>query len=426
MRLRVERSILSGGATVPGSKSHTIRGLLLGALAEGTSVLRRPLRSSDTSSCVDACTALGARIDMTTDDAWRITGTDGAPRAAEHTVDVGNSGTTLFLAMSVAALAGGDTEFTGDAQIRSRSATPLLDALRTLGARAEARGENGCAPLLVGGGLHGGHVTIECPTSQYLSSLLIGCPLAQGDTAIDVPLLNEEPYVRMTLAWLDRVGARYEAPPDLRHVEVAGGQSYRAFDCAVPGDFSSATFLLAAAAVTRSRIFLRGLDMQDVQGDKAVVGMLAQMGCEVATEPDGVWISGPDELQGGEFDLNATPDALPAMAVVGAVARGETRLVNVAQARLKETDRIAVTARELARMGADVQERPDGLVVKGSNLHGAEVHGYGDHRMVMALAVAGLAADGETVIDTAESVDVTFPDFVALMSQIGAGMSRLP
>jgi 3-phosphoshikimate 1-carboxyvinyltransferase len=420
--LKVKPGGLSGTVDVPGSKSHTIRGLIIGSLADGDSALLRPLRSSDTESCIHVCTALGAYVDAAGDDGWQIRGTSGKPRPAAEPVDVGNSGTTLFLAMTAAALADGETEFTGDEQIRRRSAGPLLNALRSLGATAYSREGNDCAPLVVGGGLRGGSISIECPTSQYLSSLLIGCPLAQGDTTIEVPLLNEKPYVAVTLGWLDELGIGYEGADDFSRFHVPGGQHYPAFERSVPGDFSSATFFLVAAAITGSRLFLRGLDMQDTQGDKAVVAMLAEMGCDVQVEPDGITIEGPDELEGATFDLNATPDTLPAMAVAGCFAWGETQLMNVPQARVKETDRLGVMASELRKMGGTVKELADGLVIQGGGLRGAELHGYGDHRVVMALAVAGLAAEGRTTVDSAEAVSVTFPSFVELMRGAGAQM----
>ena len=423
MRLRVRPGRLAGAVTIPGSKSHTIRGLILGLLADGRSRLLRPLQSSDTESCVALCRALGAQVDTSDPQCWQVRGTAGRPSAARGVVDAGNSGTSLFLGMGAAALSRGLTELTGDDQVRKRSAGPLLEALRALGATAYAKGEGGCAPVVVGGGLRGGSVSIECPTSQYLSSLLIACPLAAGDSEIRVPLLNEKPYVRMTCRWLDELGARVEAAEDLQHFRVPGGQRYPAFERAIPGDFSSATFFLAAAAVTGSELFLRGLDMSDTQGDKAVVGMMEAMGCTVRVERDGLRIAGPERLRGGTFDLNATPDALPAMAVVGSVAEGETRLLNVPQARIKETDRLSVMARELARLGAAVEELPDGLIIRGGGLRGADVSGHGDHRVVMALAVAGLAAEGETTVDTAEAAAVTFPEFADRLRQAGGCVS---
>ncbi len=426
MDLEVKPSTLSGTIEVPGSKSHAIRALVIGSLAEGRSVLHRPLRSSDTESCVRTCRALGARVVTDQEQRWEVHGTGGKPRAADGPVDVGNSGTTLFIAMTAAALADGTTEFTGDDQTRRRPAGPLLAALRALGATARSVGGNDCAPFVVGGGLRGGHVSIECPTSQYLSSLLIGCPLAEGDTTIEVPLLNERPYVEMTLGWLDQTGVTCTRNDDLSRFEIPGGQQYASFERAIPADFSSATFFLVAAAVTGSRIFLRGLDMEDTQGDKAVVGMLEEMGCEAQIEEDGIWFEGPAELHGASFDLNATPDAVAAMAVAGCVASGETRLLNVPQARAKETDRLAVMAEELRKLGGQVDELPDGLVLTGSRLRGAEVDGRSDHRVVMALAVAGLIAEGATTVRTAEAMSVTFPDFVDLMQQAGAGMTMSP
>ena len=422
MHLVIEKSEIGGSVTIPGSKSHTIRAVSIGTLAEGTSRVERPLDSLDTRAAVAAGRALGAEIELD-DGAWVVHGTGGELRTPEDVVSVGNSGTTLYFCLSMAALGEGWTILTGDAQTRSRPAGPLLAALRGLGAEAFSTRGNGRAPIAVRGRLRGGNAEIECPTSQYLSSLLLSCPLADGDTDLAVPLLNERPYVEMTLAWLHRRGIRYEHDDAMERFRIPGGQRYPAFREAIAADFSSATFFLCAAAVTGGQLTLQGLDMQDTQGDKAVVGMLEQMGCEVATGPDWVRIRG-GELVGTELDLNATPDALPALAATACFAKGETRLVNVPQARLKETDRLAVMREALSAMGGDVEELPDGLIVRHSQLRGAPVHGHGDHRVVMALAVAGLAADGETEIDTAESVQVTFPTFVQLMENIGARMRQ--
>jgi len=428
VRLIVERSALGGSVRIPGSKSHTIRAVVIASLAEGTSTIREPLDSLDTLACVRVCRGLGADIQHPhpgplpegEGGRWVVTGTGGRLTTPADVLDVGNSGTTLYVTLSTAALGRGWSVFTGDEQTRRRPAGPLLDALLVLGADAFSTRGNGCAPIVIRGPLRGGRVAIECPTSQYLTSLLLNCPLAEGDTTIEVPLLNERPYVEMTLSWLDRQGIRYERE-GFRRFHVPGGQAYKPFGRAIPGDFSSATFFLAAAAVTGCELTLLGLDRDDPQGDKAVVDYLAAMGAEVEWLPEGVRIRGRG-LTGGEFDLNATPDALPAMAVAACVAEGETRLVNVPQARIKETDRIAVMREELAKMGARVEELPDGLVVQGGSLRGAAVDGHADHRVVMALAVAGLAAEGRTEIATAQAAAVTFPSFVDLMVGLGAKM----
>jgi 3-phosphoshikimate 1-carboxyvinyltransferase len=272
---------------------------------------------------------------------------------------------------------------------------------------------------MIKGPIRGGKTGLDgSKTSQYLSSLLLNCPLASGDTEITFRDATETPYIEMTLRWLDEQGIGYERR-GFEWFRIFGGQKYHAFRKRIPGDFSSATFFLCAAAVTHSELVLLGLDMSDSQGDKAVVDMLGQMGAEIEVLPEGIRIRGT-KLHGGEFDLNATPDALPSMAVTACFTKGTTRLYNVAQARLKETDRITVMCRELTKMGAQIEERPDGLVIQGSPLHGSQVNGHGDHRVVMALAVAGLGADGRTEIDTAEAVSITFPSFVELMKGIGA------
>jgi 3-phosphoshikimate 1-carboxyvinyltransferase len=418
VKLIVEPSRLKGDVRVPASKSHTIRALIIATLAEGVSEISDPLDSLDTRAAVDACRALGAKI--TADDVWRVHGVGGDLTPPEDIIDVANSGTTLYFIMSAAALVSGAAILTGDASIRTRPADPLLSALEDLGAEAFSTRGNGCAPFVVRGPMKGGKTKVAAISSQYLSSLLISCPLARGTTEIDVVKLNEAPYVRMTLDWLNRRGIKYEAD-ELTHFRIPGGQAYHGFKRAMPADFSSATFFLVAAAVTDSDVQLLGLDMDDAQGDKEVVRMLEAMGAAVVRAPEQIRIC-RGELNGGEFDLNATPDALPAMAVAGCLAEGETRLVNVAQARLKETDRIAVMAEELTKMGADITPRDDGLILRGCELTGAHVNGHDDHRVVMALAVAGLAAEGTTVIDTAESVAVTFPGFVDLMTALGATM----
>ena len=416
MEVSIVKSRLAGQVRIPASKSHSIRALLIAALAEGTSRLGNVLDSQDVKSCISACRALGAVIRENGNE-LTVKGTGGIPSVPENVIDVGNSGTTLYLTASIAALAQGWCVFTGDDQIRRRPVENLLQALRDLGVEAFTTRENGCAPFIVKGPLKGGQTTIECPTSQYLTSLLLSAPLAAEDTEIIVPLLHERPYVEMTLSWLEEQGIRVERD-DFRRFLIPGGQHYTAFEKDIPADFSSATFFLAAAAVTGSTITLQGLDMNDTQGDKAVIPMLEKLGCRVSNETDGITIAG-GTLSGCELDLNATPDALPALAAVACYAKGETRLVNVPQARLKETDRISVMAAELAKMGADVTELPDGLVIRGGRLEGKRVSGRHDHRIVMALAVAGLGAEGTTIVETAEAASVTFPQFFTLLESLG-------
>ncbi|MCX7847037.1 MAG: 3-phosphoshikimate 1-carboxyvinyltransferase [bacterium] len=422
MNLVVSPSSLHGAVRIPASKSHTIRALLIATLADGVSELHNPLESGDTLSCANVCSALGARIERTP-HLWRVSGTGLNLRIPDTPLDVGNSGTTLYLALATAALADRPITFTGDYQIQRRSAQPLLDALSALGALAVSHRANGCAPITVRGPLRGGSVTLPCPTSQYLSSLLLNCPLASAPTSISVPLLNEQPYVEMTLDWLARQGISLHNDAFQRFF-IPGQQRYHPFSRDIPADFSSATFFLVAAAITNSDVELVGLDMHDTQGDKAVVSMLSAMGATIDIAPDRIRVRG-GTLHGTTLDLNATPDALPALAVAACFAEGETRLINVAQARIKETDRIAVMTKELRALGANVEELPDGMIIRHSHLHGGHASGHDDHRVVMALAVAGLRASSPLTVHGAEAISVTFPSFVSLMQQLGAHLQLL-
>ncbi len=417
MKFHARPSKLNGEITVPGSKSHTIRALMCGLLAEGESRIDSPLDSSDTRSCYGMVRQFGADV-REHGRSWVVRGTGGDLKVPDDIVDVGNSGTTLYFGMGVAALCRGSIVFTGDHQTRNRPADQLIDALNRLGASAFSTRGNGKPPVVITGKMRGGAASVEAHTSQYLSALLLAAPLASKDVTIEVPLLNEAPYVTMTLKWMERLGINCDSE-GFRKFHVRGRQRYRSFHESIPADFSSATFFLAASAITGSEMVLHGLDYTDSQGDKEVVNILMKMGADVEISDTWIRIRG-GRLKGGVFDLNPIPDSLPALAVTACFAEGETRLINVPQARLKETDRIHVMYEELKKMGASIEELPDGLVIRRSELRGASVRGHGDHRVVMALSVAGLASEGETVVDTAESVSVTFPEFSRLIRTAGA------
>jgi 3-phosphoshikimate 1-carboxyvinyltransferase len=422
MQLVSKKSRLKGMVAIPASKSHTIRAVAIASLASGRSLIRQPLWSGDTEAAVVCYSAFGARIDRSDPGVWKVDGIGGRVVPPTETIDVLNSGTTLRVAMGSAALAesGQVTTFTGDDQIQSRPIAPLMKSLEELGARCVSVKNNGKAPVKVWGGLKGGRTSIEAFTSQYLSSLLLCTPPAPGDTDIDVTLLNEPGYVQMTLDWLDKQGIRYEHD-GLRRFHMYGNQSYKPYDLPVPADFSSATFFLCAAALFGDGVTLQGLDFTDSQPDKKVVDYLRAMGAEITTAPDSIIVKAAP-LKGVTIDMNETPDALPAMAVTAAFAEGTTRLVNVPQARSKETDRIKCMAEELTKMGGKVEELPDGLVVHRSRLNAAHLDGRADHRIVMALSLAAMGLSQSCTIETAEAIKVTFPEFVTLMQSLGANM----
>jgi 3-phosphoshikimate 1-carboxyvinyltransferase len=453
MRARISPHVFTGTIQIPASKSHTIRQLIIAALADGVSEIIHPLDSLDTLSCVAACRALGAVItenrapdpfnphpvasNGTKLMSYSVQGNYGYKAVNTHhdgnqnnrRINVGNSGTTLFLAMAAAGLDNKSYEFTGDYQIQRRSAAPLLEALRGMGIRAESVKSNGCAPIVVQGPWKGGKTSLPCPTSQYLSAILLAAPLAPIGTVteVTVPLLNERPYIEMTLAYLQSQGINGIHSGDFSRFTIPGGAVYTPFSRSVPGDFSSAAFPACAAAISGGPVTIHGLDPDDLQGDKLFLEILTRMGCTVRWEeittgntgdPSGysLIISRRGALRGGTFDLNATPDLLPAAAVTAAFAEGDTALVNVAHARIKETDRLAVLAAELAKLGVRCTEQPDGLIVHGSGcVSGGFVDGHGDHRIVMAFAAAALGAQAPIEIDGAESASVTYPGFLELL-----------
>ncbi|MCL2175256.1 MAG: 3-phosphoshikimate 1-carboxyvinyltransferase [Treponema sp.] len=445
MTTRITPRRFNGTVTIPASKSHTIRQLLIAALADGKSIIRQPLDSDDTRSCIAACKTFGAEITSREEKdgtiSLHVQGVNGFKNSAlkDAKIDAGNSGTTLFFALAIAGLQESPIFFTGDEQIQRRSAAPLLDALAGLG--VQSKSNNGCTPITIHGGWKGGRVSLSCPTSQYLSALLIAAPLAPAGvvTEIDVPLLNEKPYVEMTLSYLKNNlqsasekksdAAEIKIAPDFSHFVIPGGSSWKAFSGSVPGDFSSAAFPAAAAAITGGRVTILGLDPEDSQGDKFFFDMLKSMGCDVVwNNVDGarqVTVYRDRTLHGGTFDLNATPDLLPAAAVTAAFAEGDTALVNVAHARIKETDRVAVMAKELSKLGVDCTERPDGLIIhgKGGLPPGGFVHvieGHGDHRIAMAFAVAALGSPVPIEITTAECTEVTYPGFWEMVNGTAA------
>jgi 3-phosphoshikimate 1-carboxyvinyltransferase len=478
MYARITPHRFSGEVRIPASKSHTIRRLIMASLSRGVSRIEKPLDSLDARSCVAACRLLGADIAEERDAAgglvaYTVRGRSPAGLGGGAvSVDVGNSGTTLFLALATAALNSAPVTFTGDRQIARRSAGPLLDALSGLG--VQVRSNRGCTPITVCGPWKGGRISLSCPTSQYLSALLIAAPLAPEGvvTEIDVPLLNEKPYVEMTLSYLNRQGLPENAAesangqgragqvrfaPDFSRFRIHGGGAYSPVNGPVPGDFSSAAFPAAAAVISGGTpVTLLGLDPEDTQGDKVFFDYLVSMGCEVRWEEacgeKRAVISSSGPLRGGVFDLNAAPDMLPVMAALASYAEGETAFVNVAHARIKETDRIAVMAADLGKLGIACREKADGLIVKGrvtstgepANASGSTagtakhlthpstgsilhtilavkpllLDGHGDHRIVMALACAALGASCPVEIAGAEAADVTYPGFLELL---GAG-----
>ena len=408
---------LSGKIIIPSSKSQTIRALLISVFSRGVSYIKHPLISDDTESCINAVKAMGADVNILENGDITVDATYAFSDMDELSIDAGNSGTTEYLSLPMLSSLGIQVNIDGDEMLRKRPLKPLLDALESLGAETEST--EGFPPASIRGPLDGGECTIECKTSQYLSGLLLGAPLAIGDCHIKCSVLFEKPYVKMTLKWLDDQGIKYRISDDLEEVWVKGGQSYKPLDTYIEGDFSSASFFFVAAAIHGTEVTVEGLDKNSTQGDKEILNILEKMGCSIKWNGMAVTVKGPEKLKGGVFDLNAIPDTLPALSVAAAFAEGDTILGNVEQARIKETDRIKVMRENLNELGVEAEERRDALVVHGKgSVKGGKAKGYGDHRVIMALAILGTRTEEKTEIDDVSAASVTFPTFFDLLEKL--------
>ena len=408
---------LSGKIIIPSSKSQTIRALLISVFSRGVSYIKHPLISDDTESCINAVKAMGADVNILENGDITVDATYAFSDMDELSIDAGNSGTTEYLSLPMLSSLGIQVNIDGDEMLRKRPLKPLLDALESLGAETEST--EGFPPASIRGPLDGGECTIECKTSQYLSGLLLGAPLAIGDCHIKCSVLFEKPYVKMTLKWLDDQGIKYRISDDLEEVWVKGGQSYKPLDTYIEGDFSSASFFFVAAAIHGTEVTVEGLDKNSTQGDKEILNILEKMGCSIKWNGMAVTVKGPEKLKGGVFDLNAIPDTLPALSVAAAFAEGDTILGNVEQARIKETDRIKVMRENLNELGVEAEERRDALIIHGNgSVKGGKAKGYGDHRVIMALAILGTRTEEETEIDDVSAASVTFPTFFDLLENL--------
>jgi 3-phosphoshikimate 1-carboxyvinyltransferase len=448
MDAEISRSTVAGRARAPPSKSYTHRAILAAGYAEGA-LVRDPLVSADTRATMRAVEAYGGSVVDGTEseetdgsvedptlgvggdtDALAVDGFGGRPAVPADVIDCANSGTTMRLTAATAALTDGTTVLTGDASLRSRPQGPLLDAIERLGGRAESTRNDGQAPLVVTGPVDGGRVSIPGDvSSQYITALLMAGAVTETGIEVDLETdLKSAPYVDITIEVLDAFSVDATATDD--GFRVDGGQSYEPADGEyhVPGDFSSISYLLAAGALAGDPdegVRIAGAQ-PSAQGDTAIVDVLERMGADLEWDrANGHITVGQSALEGIEVGVADTPDLLPTIAVLGAAAEGTTRIVDAEHVRYKETDRVSAMAEELERMGASVEEKHDALVVYGGDsvLRSARVDGRADHRIVMALSVAGLVAEGTTTVAGAEHVDVSFPDFFDVLYGLGADVA---
>ncbi|MFN4132803.1 MAG: 3-phosphoshikimate 1-carboxyvinyltransferase [Candidatus Hadarchaeales archaeon] len=422
--LRIQPSKLSGEVTAPPSKSYTHRAFAIALLAEGKSRIRNPLLGHDTMATIDAIKILGAKINRR-GDVWEVTGTGGKLNPIAGEIDAKNSGTTMRLFSAISSLSQKSIKITGDDSLLKRPMGPLVDALTKLGASGKCQGSEGRPPVVLRGPLDGGEVEITGKiSSQFISALLLAAPLTPNGVEIRITEeLRSKPYVEMTLELLEKAGAKIKRDAKLMNFKIPGKQTLKPLDITIPGDFSSAAFILGAAAITDSNVKVKNLDLNTAQGDKKIVSYLEKFGAEISISEKTVEVFGGAGLSGVDLDCADTPDLVPVLTIVGCIADGPTTIFNVPHLRLKESDRLRVLSLGLSRLGADIREMEDGLRINGGKkLRGSRVDSHGDHRMAMAFGIAGLVAEGETLVEGAESIPVSYPSFVEDMRKLGARM----
>ena len=414
---------LSGQVCASPSKSYTQRMVIAAALSHGSSKISNPLLSEDTEATIRAVTALGAKV-TTSEGCWTIQGVSDL-KGAKEPIDCGESGATLRFMIPLAALAKGSSTLVFNGSIEKRPVEPLLASLKDLNAKAHVGKLGGKDAVFVdGGGIVGGETSIAGDvSSQFISGLMFACPMAQVDTEISLSSpLESADYVKMTQAVLVDHGIK--VPSHESHIHIPANQTYTPSDGRVPGDFSSAAFILAAAAITNSRVQINNLEYASVQGDKVIMGILKHMGVNGKVCVNSITIEGSSKLlKPVEVDAKNIPDLVPVITILACHAKGTSHIFGAHRLRLKESDRLESLYFELTKMGAQITINDDGLIIEGgSPLHGAVIDPHNDHRIAMACAVAALRVEGETTIQNSECVRKSYPQFFTHLKQLGANL----
>lgn len=432
MKLKVKDiSKIGGVVKAPPSKSYSHRAVILASLAKGTSKLYDMLYSEDTLASIRVCKALGAKINKT-DDYLEVVGTGGKlHNSSSEPIDLANSGTTLRLMTSISALSDNEVILTGDESLQTRPMGLLMDALMPLGIETESLNDNEKAPILIKPGYGGGETNIYGNvSSQYISSIIISSPLSdKGVTLYVLPEFKSKPYVNMTLDIMKKFGVKSLRGYYLKHDSCdkehqscridefkVKKQDYVACDYTVEGDYSSASYLLALIAINGGKAKIKNLFRDSKQGDKYILDILQKMGATIIRGEDYVEIASNGDLKAIDVNLSNAPDLLITVAVLAAMAEGTTNITGVAHARVKETDRIDTTCRELEKLGCKLVEHEDGMSITGGVSSGV-VDSHGDHRLAMAFSLIGLKHDIE--ITNGEVFDVSFPYFIESMAELG-------
>ena len=420
MNCKVEKSNIDGKITCPSNKSYTHRAIFMASLADGKSMIKNILKSGDTIATINACKNFG--VEIKEEENNLIVDSPNELKLQGDIINAENSGTTIRIAAAISTLADTKIVLSGDQSLNKRPMQPLLKALESLGAKCSS--SNGTPPISILGKIKGGKVKIPGNiSSQFISALMIVAPKLENGMLLNIQgELVSKPYVDATIMAMKKFNVNVEAEIPYKKY-IIHPQNYKSTTFAVPSDFSSLALLLSAAVLLGENLSIQ-MTMGDMpQADEAIIDILEKMGVVVTLDKNVIKIKSPKKLDGGKFDLNNSPDLVPAVAILALKASKPIEIFNVKHARYKETDRIAILARELAKLGIKVVEKKDGLVLKNSkNLIGADLNSENDHRLFMAFCIAGMYV-GNCSVSHPESVKISYPDFIQEMKRIGCKIS---
>ena len=416
MKCRVEKSDIDGDIECPANKSYTHRAIFLASLAIDKSIIKNILRSEDTNATINTCKNFGVEIKDVGND---ITVTSASElKINSNTIDAANSGTTIRIAAAIASLANDKITLTGDSSLKKRPMQPLLDALESLGAQCTS--SNGSPPISVKGRINGGEVKIPGNiSSQFISALMITAPKLENGLVIDInSKVVSKPYIDATIAMMKKFGVDVETKTPYKKY-IIPEQNYKATTITIPSDFSSLALLLVAAVLLGENLTIKASTGSMPQADEAIIDILEMMGVIITLNKNTIKIKSPEKLDGGKFDLSNSPDLIPAIAILSLKASKPIEIFNVEHARYKETDRIAIIARELSKLGIEIEEKKDGLILNNSNsLTSANLNSENDHRLFMAFCIAGMYIGNCTISDP-DSVKISYPNFISEMKRVG-------
>jgi 3-phosphoshikimate 1-carboxyvinyltransferase len=422
MNCKVEKSKIKGEINCPSNKSYTHRGIFLASLAGNNSKVENALLSADTKATIEACEKFGAVIEVNDSDIIVKKSIKIGTNVPE--INTENSGTTIRIAVGIASLFSEEITLTGDASLQKRPMQPLLDALSSIGAKCSST--NGNPPIKIKGSIIGGDIRIPGNlSSQFISSLLISAPLTKNGINLTIEGdLVSKPYLDATIATMKKFGVSVKTLIPYKKYNITP-QIYKNTIFSVPIDFSSLALLLSFTVLNGEDVIIKGSMGNLPQGDEAFIDFLEQLGVSVTINDNEIKIKSPKKLKGGKFDLRNSPDLLPPLAILSLISSKPIEIVNVKHARLKETDRIAILARELPKIGIKVDEKEDGLILESSDsLTGAKLDSENDHRLFMAFCIAGTYI-GNCIVTDSKSVEVSYPNFIEEMNRLGAKIERI-